>query len=377
MNKLKVMTVVGTRPEIIRLSKVVQVLEKVTDHILVHTGQNYDFELNQIFFQELKVNAPQHYLDAAGSTPAETIGNTIIKIDKILESESPDALLILGDTNSCLCAISAKRRKIPIFHMEAGNRCFDMRVPEEINRKIVDHTSDINLCYTEHARRNLLNEGLTADKIFKTGSPMKEVLDFHKKSIESSNIHNELNLRKKQYFCVSLHREENVDTPSRLLGVMGALDEVSTEYNYPIIFSVHPRTRKRLEAAGIQPNNNIIFSKPFGFFDFIALQKNAYCVLSDSGTITEESTILGFPAVTLRDAHERPEGMDEGAVVLTGISKDRILQGIHAVVTQHKEGPQVCMPADYDVEQVSWKVAKLIISYTDYVKRFTWRDLAC
>ena len=375
MSMLKVLTVVGTRPEIIRLSKVIQVLEKVSDHVLVHTGQNYDYELNEIFFQELKVNAPQHYLNAAGSTPAETIGNTIIKIDKILESESPDALLILGDTNSCLCAISAKRRKIPIFHMEAGNRCFDMRVPEEINRKIVDHTSDINLCYTEHARRNLLNEGLTADKIFKTGSPMKEVLDFHKKSIESSNIHNEFNLIKGEYFCVSLHREENVDTPSRLQGVMDSLAEVSREYDYPIIFSVHPRTRMRLETLGIKSNKNIILSKPFGFYDYVALQKNAFCVLSDSGTITEESTILGFPAVTLRDVHERPEGMDEGAVVLTGISKDRILQGIHAVITQCKEGPQVCMPSDYNVEQVSWKVAKIIIGYTDYVKRFTWRTL--
>lgn len=259
--------------------------------------------------------------------------------------------------------------------MEAGNRCFDMRVPEEINRKIVDHTSDINLCYTEHARRNLLNEGLTADKIFKTGSPMKEVLDFHKKSIESSNIHNEFNLIKGEYFCVSLHREENVDTPSRLQGVMDSLAEVSREYDYPIIFSVHPRTRMRLETLGIKSNKNIILSKPFGFYDYVALQKNAFCVLSDSGTITEESTILGFPAVTLRDVHERPEGMDEGAVVLTGISKDRILQGIHAVITQCKEGPQVCMPSDYNVEQVSWKVAKIIIGYTDYVKRFTWRTL--
>jgi UDP-N-acetylglucosamine 2-epimerase (non-hydrolysing) len=373
MRKIKVVTIVGTRPEIIRLSRVISVLEEVTDHVLVHTGQNYDYELNGIFFKELGVPKPKHYLEAAGRNAAETIGNTISKVDVALEKEQPEAVLVLGDTNSCLAVIPAKRRKIPIFHMEAGNRCFDMRVPEEINRRIVDHVSDINLCYTEHGRRYLLAEGLPPDRVMKTGSPMKEVLDFHRKSIEASQVHARLELQKGRYFVVSVHREENVDDPVHLKSVVGALNSLAGRYKFPLIFSMHPRTRKRVAAAKFKLHKLIRAMPPLGFFDYVALQKDAFCTLSDSGTIAEESSILGFPAVTLREAHERPEGMDEGAVIMTGLEQERILQAVEMTRAQFQSLGRCRIPPDYNVDQVSWKVAKIIVSYTDYVNRRVWQ----
>jgi UDP-N-acetylglucosamine 2-epimerase len=372
MSKIKVMTIVGTRPELIRLSRVISVLDVVTDHQLVHTGQNYDYELNEIFFKELGLPRPKHYLEAAAASAAETIGNTITKVDKVLELEQPDAVLVLGDTNSCLSVIPAKRRKIPIFHMEAGNRCFDMRVPEEINRRIVDHVSDINLCYTEHGRRYLLAEGLPPDRVMKTGSPMKEVLDFHKDSINASGIHSQLELEKGKYFTVSIHREENVDNPANLASLVVALNSLATQYDYPLVFSVHPRTRKRLTEGGFELNPLILPLPPLGFFDYVALQKDACCTLSDSGTIAEESSILGFPAVTVREAHERPEGMDEGAVIMTGVSETRILQAVAMTLAQFSQFGPCRMPADYNADHVSWKVAKIILGYTDYVNRNVW-----
>lgn len=373
MVKLKVMTIVGTRPEIIRLSRVIATLQETTHHVLVHTGQNYDWELNGIFFKELGVPKPKHYLKAAGKTAAETIGTMITRVDTVFEKERPEAVLVLGDTNSCLAVIPAKRRKIPIFHMEAGNRCFDMRVPEEINRRIVDHVSDINLCYTEHGRRYLLAEGLPPDRVIKTGSPMKEVLDFNRESIEASDVHTRLGLEPGKYFTVSTHREENVDNPVHLKSIVSALNALAKEYKYPLIFSVHPRTRKRLEAGGFKLHKLVRAMPPLGFFDFVALQKRAFCTLSDSGTITEESSILGFPAVTIREAHERPEGMDEGAVVMTGLSSDRILQAVEMTRAQFKKMGPCKLPADYNVDQVSWKVAKVILGYTDYVNRRVWQ----
>ncbi len=372
-DKIKVVTIVGTRPEIIRLSRVISVLEQVTEHVLVHTGQNYDYELNGIFFEQLGVAKPQHYLDAAGRNAAETIGNTISRVDAVLEKVQPEAVLVLGDTNSCLAVIPAKRRKIPVFHMEAGNRCFDMRVPEEINRRIVDHVSDINLCYTEHGRRYLLAEGLPPDRVMKTGSPMKEVLDYHRASIEASQVCSQLKLTPGRYFTVSIHREENVDDPVHLKSLVAALNALAAHYRFPLIFSVHPRTRKRLEAGGHKLNRLIRTMPPLGFFDYVALQKNACCTLSDSGTIAEESSILGFPAVTVREAHERPEGMDEGAVVMTGLQKERILQAVAMTLAQFKAMGPCKIPADYNVDQVSWKVAKIILGYTDYVNRRVWQ----
>lgn len=371
--KIKVATIVGTRPEIIRLSRVISVLEQVTEHVLVHTGQNYDYELNGIFFEQLGVPKPQHYLDAAGRNAAETIGNTISRVDAVLEKVQPEAVLVLGDTNSCLAVIPAKRRKIPVFHMEAGNRCFDMRVPEEINRRIVDHVSDINLCYTEHGRRYLLAEGLPPDRVMKTGSPMKEVLDYHRASIEASQVCSQLKLTPGRYFTVSIHREENVDDPVHLKSLVAALNALAAHYRFPLIFSVHPRTRKRLEAGGHKLNRLIRTMPPLGFFDYVALQKNAGCTLSDSGTIAEESSILGFPAVTVREAHERPEGMDEGAVVMTGLEKERVLQAVAMTLAQFKAMGPCRIPADYNVDQVSWKVAKIILGYTDYVNRRVWQ----
>jgi UDP-N-acetylglucosamine 2-epimerase len=372
MQRLKVMTIVGTRPELIRLSRVVAVLEANTYHQLVHTGQNYDYELNEIFFKELGLPKPTHYLNAAGKTAAETIGNTIIRTDEILAKEEPDAVLVLGDTNSCLAVIPAKRRKIPVFHMEAGNRCFDMRVPEEINRRIIDHTSDINFCYTDHARKYLVAENFPPDRIIKTGSPMKEVLDHHRSSIDTSDVLARMDLKPAEYFTVSLHREENVDRPENLATLIDTLNQLASIYNHPIIFSVHPRTRKRLEVAGLSLHPLIRPLPPLGFFDYVKLQKHAFCTLSDSGTITEESAILGFPAVTLRDAHERPEGMDEGAVIITGVSRDRILQAVEMTRQQFTSFGPCRIPADYDVDQVSWTVAKAILGYTDYVKRKVW-----
>jgi UDP-N-acetylglucosamine 2-epimerase (non-hydrolysing) len=370
--KLKVLTIVGTRPEIIRLSRVIAVLEQVTRHVLVHTGQNYDYELNEIFFKELGVPKPRHYLKAAGRNAAQTIANTIANVDVVLEKEQPEAVLVLGDTNSCLAVIPAKRRKIPVFHMEAGNRCFDMRVPEEINRRIVDHVSDINLCYTEHGRRYLLAEGLPPDRVMKTGSPMKEVLDFHRDSIEASDVLQRLGLEKGRYFTVSLHREENVDNPAHLKSLVAALNALARQYRFPLVFSMHPRTRKRLEAVRLKLHRLIRALPPLGFFDYVALQKNACCTLSDSGTIAEESSILGFPAVTVREAHERPEGMDEGAVIMTGLGRERILQAVELTLAQFRTLGPCRLPSDYAVDQVSWKVAKIILSYTDYVNRRVW-----
>ncbi|WP_240893975.1 non-hydrolyzing UDP-N-acetylglucosamine 2-epimerase [Limisphaera ngatamarikiensis] len=369
---LKVMTIVGTRPELIRLSRVIAVLEEVTRHVLVHTGQNFDYELNEIFFRELELPRPKHYLDAAGATPAETIGNTIARADALLAREQPDAVLVLGDTNSCLAVIPAKRRKIPIFHMEAGNRCFDMRVPEEINRRIVDHVSDINLCYTEHARRYLLAEGLPPDRVIKTGSPMKEVLDHFRPGIAASNVLDRLKLTPRRYFVVSLHREENVDDPRHLRQLVRALNTLARRYDYPLIFSCHPRTRQRLQKADLKLDGRVRLMPPLGFFDYVALQKSAFCTLSDSGTITEESSILGFPAVTVREAHERPEGMDEGAVIMTGLDPRHIVESVAVTVRLFEQFGPCRLPADYQVDHVSWKVAKIILSYTDYVNRRVW-----
>jgi UDP-N-acetylglucosamine 2-epimerase (non-hydrolysing) len=376
-NPIKVMTILGTRPEIIRLSRVIAVLEQVTRHVLVHTGQNYDYELSGIFFKELGVPAPAHFLEAAGNTPAETIGNIIARADGILEKEKPDAVLVLGDTNSCLAVIPAKRRHTPIFHMEAGNRSFDLRVPEEINRRIVDHVSDINLCYSEHARRHLLAEGLPVEQVLKTGSPMKEVLDYHAASIAASGARERLGLEPSRYFVVSLHREENVDDPVHLASLVAGLDALADQYGFPLVFSVHPRTRKRLEAGGHRLHPLIQPLPPMGFFDYVALQKEAFCSLSDSGTITEESAILGFPAVNLRQAHERPEGMEEGAVIMSGVSAERILQAVEVTRAQFKHLGPCRIPDDYNVSQVSWKVTKIILSYTNYVNRRTWSKPEC
>ena len=373
MPKIKVMTIVGTRPEIIRLSRTIAVLEEVTQHVLVHTGQNYDYELNGIFFQELGVPKPRHYLNAAGRNAAETIGKTITKADAVLEKVNPDAVLVLGDTNSCLTVIPAKRRKIPVFHMEAGNRCFDMRVPEEINRRIVDHVSDINLCYTEHGRRYLLAEGLPPDRVMKTGSPMKEVLDHHRAAIVASQVHARLKLTPGKYFAVSLHREENVDNAAHLRELVTALNALAKRYRHPLIFSLHPRTRKRLEAARLKLHALVRTMPPLGFFDYVALQRQAFCTISDSGTITEESSLLGFPAITARQAHERPEGMDEGAVIMSGLNPERILQAVEMTRAQFSSRGSCEIPADYRVDHVSWKVAKIILSYTDYVNRRVWQ----
>jgi UDP-N-acetylglucosamine 2-epimerase (non-hydrolysing) len=371
-SSLKVMTIVGTRPELIRLSRVIAVLEEVTQHVLVHTGQNYDYELNEIFFRELGLPRPRHYLNAAGRTAAQTIGNTIARADEVLAREEPDAVLVLGDTNSCLAVIPAKRRKIPVFHMEAGNRCFDLRVPEEINRRIVDHVSDINLCYTEHGRRYLLAEGLPPDRVIKTGSPMKEVLDYHRAGIEASDVLARLRLTARQYFVVSLHREENVDEPRHLRQLVQALNALARQYRFPLIFSCHPRTRQRLQQSRLKLHGLVRLMPPLGFFDYVALQKSAYCTLSDSGTITEESSILGFPAVTVREAHERPEGMDEGAVIMTGLCPRNIVESVAVTVRLFEQFGPCRLPPDYQVDHVSWKVAKIILSYTDYVNRRVW-----
>ena len=336
--KSKIMTIVGTRPEIIKLSRIINELDKSANHILVHTGQNYDYELNEIFFKDLKIRKPNHFLNAAGKNTAETISKIIFESDKIFEKEKPDAVLLYGDTNSCLSVISAKRKQIPIFHMEAGNRCFDQRVPEEINRKIVDHLSDINMPLTEHARNYLLSEGIDPNTIIKTGSCMKEILTFYKKDIESSLVHKNLNLETKKYFLVSAHREENVDYSDNLESLLISLNAIAEKYNIPVIVSTHPRTKNRLEKFNkkVKTNNLIKFLKPLGFFDYIQLQSSAYCVISDSGTITEESSILKFPAIMIRQAHERPEGMDEGTLIMSGIHKDRIIESIEVVVKQYK-----------------------------------------
>jgi UDP-N-acetylglucosamine 2-epimerase (non-hydrolysing) len=377
MSKLKVLTIVGTRPEIIKLSRVIAELDAHVHHVLVHTGQNFDYELNEIFFEQLAIRKPDHFLNAAGETPAETIGQVIARSDKLLETERPDAVLLLGDTNSCLSVIAAKRRKIPIFHMEAGNRCFDQRVPEEINRKIIDHLSDINLPYTEHARRYLLSEGLRPDTIIKTGSPMPEVLAHYQPGIDASQVVSQLGLKPREYFVVSAHREENVDAPERLRNLLDCLNAIAVRYDKPLVVSMHPRTRKRLEAQGeaVQLDARVRLLKPLGLLDYVKLQQQAFCVVSDSGTITEESAILDFPAITIREAHERPEGMDEATVVMSGLNPDRVLQAID-VVTAHRatEGRRSFrLPPDYESLDVSRKVVRIILSYTDFVNRTVWK----
>lgn len=374
MKKLKLMTVVGTRPEIIRLSRVMMVCDKYFDHVLVHTGQNYDYELNEIFFTDLGIRKPDHFLNAAGATGAETIGNVIIAVDKILEQVQPEALLVLGDTNSCMAVLPAKRRKIPTFHMEAGNRCFDMRVPEEINRRIVDHTADINLTYSTIARDYLLSEGLPADQVIKTGSPMFEVLHHYKAKIEASDVLERLGLKEHQYFIVSAHREENINSDQNFLDLVQMLNSVAEKYRYPVIVSTHPRTRKRIEELNIEFHPLIQLLKPLGFSDYNKLQLSAKATLSDSGTINEESSILNFPALNLRQAHERPEGMEEAAVMMVGLTAERILQGLEILDHQPRgEDRLLRLVADYSMPNVSEKVARIVLSYTDYVNRVVWK----
>jgi len=372
MKKLKVMTVVGTRPEIIRLSAVINKLDKseAIDHILVHTGQNYDYELNEVFFNDFKLKKPDYFLNAATGTAVETIGNILVKIDPILEEVKPDAFLVLGDTNSCLCAIAAKRRHIPIFHMEAGNRCFDQRVPEETNRKIVDHTADINLTYSDIAREYLLREGLPADRVIKTGSPMFEVLNLRKDDIEKSDVLERLGLEAEKYFVVSAHREENINSEQNFMDLVDTLNTIAEKYQIPLIVSTHPRTRKMIEAKGIEFNPLVKTMKPLGFNDYVKLQKYAKAVLSDSGTISEESSILGFRALNIRQAHERPEAMEEASVMMVGLKKDRILQGLEVLETQEKNSLRLV--SDYSMPNVSDKVLRIILSYTDYVNRVVW-----
>jgi len=368
------LTIVGTRPEIIKLSRVIHELDKHTDHVLVHSGQNYDYELNEIFFKQLAIRKPDHFLNAAGENAAHTIGNVISRMDDLLEKASPDAFLLLGDTNSCLSAIAAKRRQIPVFHMEAGNRCFDQRVPEEINRKIIDHISDINMPYTEHARRYLLAEGLRPETIIKTGSPMKEVLSWYRPGIEASDILERLKLEQGKYFVVSAHREENIENECNFSDLMASLKAIAETYDVPLIFSTHPRTRKRMEKLGIKNlDKRIHFLKPLGLLDYVKLQMNARCVISDSGTITEESSILSFPAITIRQAHERPEGMDEGTLIMCGLNANRILDSIEIASSQYADTAHpFSMVKDYDTENVSRKVLGIILSYTDYVNRTVW-----
>ena len=369
---LKVITIVGTRPEIIRLSRVMARLDQVFDHKIIHTGQNYDFELNQIFFDQLEIRKPDYFLGVAGATATATIAKGIELVDEVLASENPDAVLILGDTNSCLSIIAAKKRHIPIFHMEAGNRCFDSRVPEEVNRKIIDHTSDINLAYTEHARRNLLAEGLPPDQIFITGSPMAEIIDHNQVGIQQSEVLNTLKLKKHQYFVASFHREENVDDKARLQLIVESLNAVATTFKLPIVLSTHPRTKKRLTELGSKLHPLIQEMKPFGFFDYVRLQQDSFCTISDSGTITEEAAIVGFPAITARDTHERPEGMDTGVLVMTGIDTSSMIDGITLARKHYDSQSSRNNPLSYQDLDVSWRVAKLIQSYTGYVNRKTW-----
>ncbi len=372
----KIMTIVGTRPEIIKLSRVIAELEKFTDHILVHTGQNYDYELNEVFFNEMGIKKPDYFLNAAGNNPAETIANVIMKSDQLLSEINPDAVLLYGDTNSCLSVISAKRRKIPVFHMEAGNRCFDQRVPEEINRKIVDQLSDINMTLTEHARRYLISEGLRPETVIKTGSSMLEVLNFHKEEIDNSTVLERLNLYEKEYFVVSAHREENIDSEKNFNDFLNSLNTMAEVYGKRIIVSTHPRTRKKLEQLQKEEFSHLIeFMKPLGLFDYIALQKQAYCTVSDSGTITEESSILGFPSITIRQAHERPEGMDEGTLIMSGLESDDIINAIDIVTRQRDDDNYVPKVVDdYNVKNVSSKVVRIITSYIGYINRTVWKS---
>lgn len=374
MKKLKVVTVVGTRPEIIRLSRVMAKLDEYCDHILVHTGQNYDYELNEIFFQDLGIRKPDHFLDAAGASGAETIGKVIIAVDKVLADVRPEAVLILGDTNSCMAVIPAKRRKIPTFHMEAGNRCFDMRVPEEINRRIVDHTADINLTYSTIARDYLLREGLPPDMVIKTGSPMFEVLNYYREGIDASDVLDRLGLAAGKFFVVSAHREENIDSDKNFGKLVDVLNTIAEKYGYPVIVSTHPRTQKRVDALGVAFHENVRLLKPLGFKDYNRLQLMAKAVLSDSGTINEESSILNFPALNIREAHERPEGMEEAAAMMVGLESERILQGLSILESQARGRDRgLRLVADYSMPNVADKVVRIIHSYTDYVNRVTWK----
>ena len=374
IEKMKVLTVVGTRPEIIRLSRVIPCLERNTRHVLVHTGQNYDYELNEVFFRDLELRKPDHFLSAAGDTPMQTIGNTLLRVDPVLEAERPDALLVLGDTNSCLAALAAKRRKIPVFHMEAGNRCFDERVPEEINRRLVDHVSDVNLPYSERARDLLLREGLPPDRIVKTGSPMNEVLRHNLPKARASGVLGRLGLSPETYFVVSAHREENVDDPARLRELAATLNAIAAAHRARVIVSTHPRTRTRIEALGLAFDPLVELHKPFGYHDYLWLQMAARAVLSDSGTITEEAAILGLRALNIREAHERMEGMEEGVVMMTGLDTTRVMQALDIVLAQPPgTSGERRLPYDYDVANVSEKVLRIIVSYVDYVRRTVWR----
>ncbi|MDD5492838.1 MAG: UDP-N-acetylglucosamine 2-epimerase (non-hydrolyzing) [bacterium] len=370
----KIMSIVGTRPEIIKLSLVMKELEKFTEHVLVHTGQNYDYELNEIFFKDMGIKKPDHFLAAVGKNVAETIGNVIAKSDKIMEQEQPDAILVYGDTNSCLAVIPAKRRKIPIFHMEAGNRSFDQRVPEELNRKIVDHLSDINMTLTEHARRYLIGEGLRPETVIKTGSPMKEVLDHFQPQIAGSKVLADLKLSADNYFVISAHREENIESAENFQDLLDSLNAIAKKYKKRIIVSTHPRTRKKLESLGKRKfEQQICFLKPLGFYDYVKLQLHAACVISDSGTITEESSLLNIPAVTIRQAHERPEGMDEGTLIMCGLKAERVIEAMDVVMKQHEKKKRVFrLIPDHDVDNVSKKVVRIILSYIDYVNRTVW-----
>ena len=371
---LKVMTLVGTRPELIKMSRVIAELDKQANHVLVHSGQNYDFELNQVFFDDLEIRKPDYFLGAAGDTAAKTIAEVISKADEVFEAEKPDALLLYGDTNTCLAVIAAKRRKIPVFHMEAGNRCFDQRVPEELNRKVLDHLSDINMVLTEHARRYLIAEGIRPETIIKTGSHMEEVLDYYMPKILTSDVLSREGLEQDKFFIISAHREENVDTPENLRDLLKTLRALADKYQYPIIVSTHPRTRKRLEAIGESLDHPLIrFSKPFGLLDYIKLQMSAFCVLSDSGTITEEASLLNLPAITIRNAHERPEGMDEGTLIMSGLKVEGVLDAVRVVTTQHDRSQRVIpVVRDYQAGPVSKQVVRVVLSYTDYINRTVW-----
>jgi UDP-N-acetylglucosamine 2-epimerase (non-hydrolysing) len=372
---LKVMAIVGTRPELIKMTRILAEFDKYSQLILVHTGQNYDYELNQVFFDDLGIRKPDYFLGAVGENAAQTIGQVIIKSDEVLEKENPDAVLLYGDTNSCLAVIAAKRKKIPVFHMEAGNRCFDQRVPEELNRKVLDHLSDINLVLTEHARRYLIAEGIRPETIMKTGSHMREVFDFYMPKIQASEILKTLGLQSKKYFLVSAHREENVDSPENLSNLLASLNALAEKYNFPVIVSTHPRTQKRInQLSEVTSHPLVSFSKPFGFFDYNKLQLEAFCVVSDSGTITEESSLLNIPAITIRNAHERPEGMDVGTLIMSGLKPQNVLDAVHVVTTQYLQGIRT-LPAvdDYEAGAVSKKVLRIVMSYIDYINRTVWR----
>ena len=381
VNQLKIMTVVGTRPEMIKMSRVMNEFENHSKHILVHSGQNFDYELNEIFFKDLGIRKPDYFLNAVGDSVAESIGLIISKADKVFEREKPDALVLYGDTNTCLAVIAAKRRKIPIFHLEAGNRSFDQRIPEEINRKIVDHLSDINLPLTEHARRYLLNEGLRPETVIKIGGTMREVLDYYADDIKSADILSRLRLRSGEYFVVSSHREENVDSPENLSDLLDSLEALAAQYRMPVIVSTHPRTRLRLDVLLSESkrsmSEHIKYLKPFGFFDYVKLQQEAACVLSDSGTITEESSLLGFPAVTIRQSHERPEGMDSGVLIMSGLKSQRVLQAVAIMMTHTRDAKNRCQVDDYEQQEVSKKVLKIVVSYVDYINRNVWRFSDC